>query len=151
VIGRSGGRPAPAQRDGETSGFPWQLGLGAGAWVVLGGLLVVGALTTPATSDGADQASVDKIRDNLGDSAVAARASAHPTLLLLIGAVVLLMAVLLLLGQGWARYVLPVLGIVSLILLGVDGRGEAVHVFAALVVGTVPLLSPTVHRYLAGR
>jgi hypothetical protein len=145
------GEPAPAQPSGETSGFPWQLGLGAAAWVVLGGLLVVGALTTPSTSDGPDQASVDKIRDNLGDSAVATRTSAHPTLLLLVGAVVLLIAVLLLLGQGWARYVLPVLGIASLIVLSIDGRGEAVPVLAAVVVGTVPLLSPTVHRYLSGR
>jgi hypothetical protein len=145
------GEPASGQPSRATSRFPWQLGLGAAAWVALGGLLVVGALTTPSTTDGPDQASVDKIRDNLGDTAVTTRGSAHPTLLLLVGAVVLLMAVLLLLGQGWARYVLPVLGIASLIVLGIDGRAEVVPVLAALVIGTIPLLSPTLHRYLSGR
>jgi hypothetical protein len=129
--------------------FPWQLGLSVVAWVVLGALLIVSALGTSSTTGGADQASVDKIQGSLGDSAVATDTSSHPTLLLLLGLAVLLMALLLLIGQGWARYALAVLGVLAVILFAVGGRWEAVVAFAALVVGVVPLLAPSTHRYLS--
>ncbi|HEX4362207.1 MAG TPA: hypothetical protein VH141_32040 [Pseudonocardia sp.] len=129
--------------------FPWQLGLSVVAWVVLGALLIVSALGTSSTTGGADQASIDKIQGSLGDSAVATDTSGHPTLLLLLGLAVLLMALLLLIGQGWARYVLGVFGVLAVILFAVGGRWEAVVAFAALVIGTVPLLAPSTHRYLS--
>lgn len=135
----------------RTQSFPWQLGVAVAAWAALGALLVLSALTVSTTSEGPDQASVDAIRNNLGDTAVATNSSGHPTLLLLCGLMVLLMAVLLLLGQGWSRYVLGVLGIVAMVLLGLDGRWEAIIAFGALVLGTASLLAPSTHRYLAGR
>lgn len=136
---------------GRTRGFPWQLGVAVAAWAALGALLVISALTGSTTSEGPDQASVEAIRNNLGDTSVAAGSSSHPTLLLLCGLLVVLMAVLLLLGQGWARYVLGVLGIAAMVLLALDGRWEAIIAFGALVLGTIPLLAPSTHRYLAGR
>jgi hypothetical protein len=129
--------------------FPWQLGLSVLAWVVLGALLVVSALSTSSTTSGADQGSIDKIQGTLGTSAVATDNSSHPTLLLVVGLMVLLMALLLLIGQGWARHVLGVLGVIAVILFALGGRWEAVIAFAALVVGAVALLAPSVNRYLS--
>lgn len=134
-----------------SKGFPWQLGVAVVVWAALGALLVISALTGSMSSEGPDQASIDAIRNNLGDTAVATSASSHPTLLLLCGLMMLLMAVLLLLGQGWARYVLGVLGILAMVLLALGSRWEAIIAFAVLVLGTVPLLAPSTHRYLAGR
>jgi 1,4-dihydroxy-2-naphthoate octaprenyltransferase len=153
--GESNGRDgagAESQMDGaaeaKEQGFPWQLGLAVVAWVVLGALLIVSALGSSSTSGGADQASVDKIQGTLGDSAVATNTTSHPTLMLLLGLVVLLMALLLLIGQGWARLVLGVLGVLAVILFAVGGHWEAIIAFAVLIVGTVPLLAPSAHRYL---
>ena len=129
--------------------FPWQLGLSVLAWVVLGALLVVSALGTGSTTSGADQGSIDKIQGTLGTSAVATHDSSHPTLLLLVGLAVVLMALLLLIGQGWTRHVLAVLGVIAVILFALGGRWEAVVAFAALVVGAVALLAPSVNRYLS--
>ncbi|MBO0873542.1 MAG: hypothetical protein J2P19_09115 [Pseudonocardia sp.] len=134
-----------------SKGFPWQLGVAVVVWAALGALLVISALTGSMSSEGPDQASIDAIRNNLGDTAVATSASSHPTLLLLCGLMMLLMAVLLLLGQGWARYVLGVLGILAMVLLALDSRWEAIIAFAVLVLGTISLLAPSTHRYLAGR
>ncbi|HEX4248000.1 MAG TPA: hypothetical protein VH008_09035 [Pseudonocardia sp.] len=142
------GLPSGSVSDRERR-FPWQLGLSIVAWVVLGALLVVSALGSNSTTSGADQASISKIQGSLGDSSVATDSSGHPTILLLLGLAVLLMALLLLIGQGWARYVLAVLGVVAVILFAVGGRWETVVAFAALVIGTVPLLAPSTHRYLS--
>ncbi|MDT7599621.1 MAG: hypothetical protein QOK26_1698 [Pseudonocardiales bacterium] len=142
------GSPVGAAAQAKEQGFPWQLGLAVVAWVILGALLIVSALGSSSTSGGADQASVDKIQGTLGDSAVATNTTAHPTLMLLLGLVVLLMALLLLIGQGWARLALGVLGVLAVILFAVGGRWEAIIAFAALIVGTVPLLAPSAHRYL---
>lgn len=150
----SSGMPEEGGRVEEHRGssrFPWQVGLAVAAWVALGAALVAAALSGGGGTEGPDQASVDAVRQNLGDSAIATSRSSHPTLLLLAGLAVLLLAILLLLGQGWARYVLGVIGIVMMVLLALDGRGEAVLAFGVLVVGTVPLLAPSAHRYLAGR
>ncbi|HEV7787666.1 MAG TPA: hypothetical protein VGP05_01530 [Pseudonocardia sp.] len=141
--------PVGAAAEAKEQGFPWQLGLAVVAWVILGALLIVSALGSSSTSGGADQASVDKIQGTLGDSAVATNTAAHPTLMLLLGLVVLLMALLLLIGQGWARLVLGVLGVLAVILFAVGGRWEAIIAFAVLVVGSVPLLAPSAHRYLS--
>ena len=147
------GEPAGPDGVGSVRGkerrFPWQLGLAVAAWVVLGALLIVSALNSNSTTSGADQASIDKIQGALGDSAVATHSTAHPTLMLLLGLVVLLGALLLLIGQGWARYLLAVLGVVAVILFAAGGRWEAIVAFAALLVGTVPLLAPSAYRYLA--
>lgn len=128
--------------------FPWQLGVAVAAWVVLGVLLVMSGLNPGPSANEADQASVDQIRNALGDTAVAAHSAGHPTLLLLAGFAILLLSLLLLIGQGWARHVLALAGVAAVILFALGGRWETLVAFAALVIGTVPLLAPSAHRYL---
>ena len=153
MTGNPSTEPAYGSRvDGDGRKFPWQLGFSVLAWVILGAVLIVAALSATDSTSGADQASIDTIRNALGESSVAvAKANAAPTLWLILGAVVLLLSLLLLLGQGWTRHVLAVLGVVSVIAFALHGRWEAVVAFAALVLGAVPLLAPSAHRYLSGR
>ena len=134
-------------------GFPWQLGLAVAAWIVLGALMVVSALNQGSSggSGGADQGSVDQIQSQLGSSSASTGGgeSGHPTVLLLLGFVALVMALLLLIGQGWARYALAVIAVIAVVLFALNGRLlEAVASFLILVVGSVPLLAPSAHRYL---
>jgi hypothetical protein len=140
----AGGRPK--------GGFPWQLGLSVAAWIVLGALMVVSALNQGSSggSDGADQGSVDQIQSQLGSSSASTGGeTGHPTVLLLLGFVALVMALLLLIGQGWARYALAVIAVIAVVLFALNGRLlEAVASFLILVVGSVPLLAPSAHRYL---
>jgi hypothetical protein len=131
--------------------FPWQLGLAVAAWLALGVLLIVASFSSSSSggSGGADQGSVDQIQSQLGSSAVSTGGnSGHPALWLLLGLVTLVLALLLLIGQGWARYALAVLGVIAVVLFALSGRWEAIASFLALVVGSVPLLAPSVYRYL---
>jgi hypothetical protein len=145
--GESNGATAGADRKSGRR-FPWQLGVAVAAWMVLGVLLIVSALISGSTSD-ADQGSVDQIQSQLGSSAVSTGPSTgHPALWLLLGLVTLLLALLLLIRQGWARYALAVLGVIAVVVLASSGRWEAIVAFAMLVVGSVPLLAPSAHRYL---
>ena len=60
----------------------------------------------------------------------------HPTLYLLLGGAVLLMALMLLIGQGWARHVLGVLGVVAVIFFAVGGGSwQAIVSFVLLAAG----------------
>ena len=133
--------------------FPWQLGVSVVAWLLLGGLLVASALGITSTSGQADQGSVDQIQGALGQSAVATGPSngQHPTLYLLAGGLVLLMSLMLLIGQGWARHVLSVAGVVAVIFFAVGGRFvEAIAAFVLLAIGAVLLLNRPALRYLTG-
>jgi hypothetical protein len=129
--------------------FPWQVGVSVVTWLLLGGLLVASALGIASTTGGADQGSVDQIQGALGQSAVATSPGngQHPTLYLLLGGAVLLMALMLLIGQGWARHVLGVLGVVAVIFFAVGGGSwQAIVSFVLLAAGAVLLLnSPSVH------
>jgi hypothetical protein len=131
--------------------FPWQLGVSVVAWLLLGGLLVASALGVSSTTSQADQGSIDQVQGALGQSAVATSPGngQHPTLYLLLGLVVLLMALMLLVGQSWARHVLAVLGVVAVIFYALGGRPEAIAAFVLLVVGAVALLNRPVQRYLS--
>ncbi|HEY2205392.1 MAG TPA: hypothetical protein VGH99_13055 [Pseudonocardia sp.] len=133
--------------------FPWQVGLSVVAWLVLGVLLVVAGVGSNAGSGGgADESSVDQIQGSLGDSAVAGgQQEGHPTVLLLLGLAILLLSLMLLVGQGWARYVLAVLAIAAMVTFALGGSWQAIPVFALMVVGSVALLGPSAYRYLSGR
>ncbi|HZZ49773.1 MAG TPA: hypothetical protein VFE65_23020 [Pseudonocardia sp.] len=140
---------ASSSKDPKTS-FPWQLGASVFAWIVLGGLLVASALGGGSSGGSeADQGQVDQIQGSLGQSAAATSPSSgqHPTLYVLLGAVVLLMALLLLIGQSWSQYVLYVLAVVSVILYASGGRWESIAALALFVVGAVLLLNRPVQRY----
>ncbi|HEY1970693.1 MAG TPA: hypothetical protein VGH89_22260 [Pseudonocardia sp.] len=134
--------------------FPWQLGVSVVAWVLLGGLLIGSALGASATTSDADQGSIDAIQGALGQSAAATgqNGGQHPTLYVLAGLIVLLMALLLLVGQSWSQHVLSVLGVVSVIAFALGGQAvQAIAAFALLVVGAVLLLNRPVQRYFASR
>jgi hypothetical protein len=71
--------------------------------------------------------------------------------MLVLGLLTLLMALLLLIGQGWSRFVLALLAVVAMILWALDGRWEAIVAFAILVIGSSLLFPPKVLRYLSAR
>jgi hypothetical protein len=142
---------APASKEPKQS-FPWQLGTSVFVWIVLGGLLVASALGQTSSTE-ADQSQVDQIQGSLGQSAAATSQSAgqHPTLYVLIGAVVLLMALLLLIGQSWSQYALYVLAVIAVILYASGGRWEAIAALALFIVGAVLLLNRPVQRYFSAK
>jgi hypothetical protein len=147
------GPDGPAEQDYPTSapkqGFPWQLGASVVAWILLSGLLIASALGVTSTTGEADQGSIDAIAGALGQSAVATSPGngQHPTLYLLIGLAILLMALMLLIGQSWSRNVLGVLGVVAVIFFAFGGRWEAILAFVLLVFGAVLLLNRPVQRF----
>jgi hypothetical protein len=131
--------------------FPWQLGLSVFAWLVLGGLLVAASLGVSTTTGGADESQIQQIQGNLGDSSVATHGSPGPSAVwfLLIGLVTLLLALMLLIGQGWARTVLMVLGVAGVILLALGAHVfEAIAAFVLLAAGSILLLNRACLRYL---
>jgi hypothetical protein len=130
--------------------FPWQLGVSVAAWLVLGGVLISAALGGTSSGSEADSGSVSAVQGALGDSAASTPGNGgqHPSLYLLIGLVTLLMSLMLLIGQAWSRYVLYLLGLVSVILFAVGGRWEAIASFVLLVIGAVLLLNRPTLRYL---
>jgi hypothetical protein len=139
-------------RDSSEQRFPWQIAASVVAWVVLGALLVVSALNRSNENGGADQSSVNQIQSQLGASSVGYQnQGGHPTVMLVLGLLTLLMALLLLIGQGWSRFVLALLAVAAMILWALDGRWEAIVAFAVLVIGSSLLLPSKVLRYLSAR
>lgn len=141
---------ATGSEDLKTDGYPWQLALAGVAWLLLGAVLAFAGVGGGGGSAASDQASLEQIGGVAGEGVVAG-AGGTPTniLLLLLGIVVLIVAGMLLLGQGWARYVLYGLGLVAVIGLAAAGRWETFLAMGLLVLGSVPLLAPRAHRYLA--
>ncbi|WP_156935107.1 hypothetical protein [Pseudonocardia spinosispora] len=144
-------QPVPGQpvKD-KANAFPWQLAVSVVTWIIFGGLLVASALGVGTTTSGADQASIDTVQGALGADSVSSSGSGgqHPTAYLMIGLVMLLMALMLLIGQGWSRFVLGVLALVAVILYATGGRWEAVVAFVLMIVGLVFLLNRNTLRYL---
>lgn len=145
-------QPRPGEPVKDKEGFPWQLAVSVVTWIVFGGLLVASALGVTSTTSGADQGSIDAVQGALGPDAVAtgsAGSNQHPTLFLLLGLVMLLMALMLLIGQGWSRYVLGVLALISVIMFAAGGRWEAIVAMVLMVIGLVFLLNRNTLRYLS--
>ena len=141
--------PAPRGTPGSAR-FPWQLGLSAVVWSVFSIVLVVAGLNGSAAS--ADQQSVDQIQSDLGDAANISSdqgGSGHPTVLLLLGVPTITITLFLLTRRGWARYALPALALVAMVVLAIDHRWQTNAAFATLILGSAPLMAPAVHRYLA--
>lgn len=135
-------------------GFPWQMGVSLVGWFGMVVVLFVVGLGGGGRGGGtdADSSSMGSIRESLGSSYAAGSggsSSAAPVLLTLAGFVVLVLTVLLVVRQGWARHALTAAGVLVVILLASYGKWEAVLAMAALVVGALPLLSRAANRYLA--
>ncbi|WP_226352248.1 MULTISPECIES: hypothetical protein [unclassified Pseudonocardia] len=130
------------------STMPWALVLSAAAWMLTAVLLAVAwAGLRPEPTVDEDTAST---LAGQGAPVVASGATApYPTWLLLVLAVLLIAAgAALALRRRVARYPAVVLSVVSVVLLAVAGRWETIPAMALLVVGTVPLLTPSALRHL---
>jgi hypothetical protein len=121
------------------------------AWVLDAGVLVLAWLNSgPAGPDASDE-SLGAIRGSLGDTAVDPGPSGWPVPVLaaVLAALILLLTLALGARKGRARYPLVLAGAAAVVLLAPAGRWETVPAMVLLMLGTVPLLLPAVHRRLA--
>jgi hypothetical protein len=143
----------PAE-DGETKQkYPWQLIVAALAWASLGVTSLIVALSGTGSTSEADSGSVAQVQGSLGSTAasVGEKGGANAAVLVLIGIAALLLTALLVLGQGWARMALQVVGLIAVIYFALTvGFVPTFVAMVALVLGSVLLLSSSVSRYLAG-
>lgn len=129
--------------------YPWQLVVAGVAWLILGVTLVfAGTAGGSGGSAASDGQSLDQLDGLLGDSVLGSSGSPLSFGLLLLGIFAVILAGMLLLGQGWARQLLTGLGVIAVIVLALAARWESFAAMLLLVLGTVPLLAPSVHRYL---
>jgi lysylphosphatidylglycerol synthetase-like protein (DUF2156 family) len=138
--------------DRDEQRFPWQLGLAAFAWAILGVTAIAMALNSGGSWSEADPSSVGQVRSSLGGSAAVTGhgGGANPAVLVVIGLVVLLLTALLAMGQGWARWALMVLGVAVVIYFAIAAQWQVLIALVVLIVGSVPLLSRSATRYLGG-
>lgn len=142
----------PAEGGQTKQKFPWQLLVAALAWASLGVTALVEALSNTGSDSEADSGSVSQVQGSLGNSAatVGEKGGSLAAVLILIAIATLLLTALLLLGQGWARMALQVVGLIAVIYFAATvGWVPAVIAMLAMVVGSVLLLSGSVSRYLA--
>ncbi|MEU4377243.1 hypothetical protein [Pseudonocardia alni] len=118
------------------------------AWLLFGVLELVVGFGAIAPSDG--ESEVDRVRDELGSPAVSTSAPLlDRPVAVVVGLVLLAAALLLLAGRGSVRYVAAVAGVVGVLDLAVGGRFETGIAIVLLVVGIVPLMLPSVYRFLS--
>lgn len=143
---------SPAEGD-QKQNIPWQLIVAALAWASLGVTSLIAALSGTSSSSEADSGSVGAVQGSLGSSAasVGEKGGSNAAILILIAIAALLLTGLLVLGQGWARIALQVVGVGAVIYFALTvGFVSTAIAMLALVVGSVLLLSTKVTRYLAG-
>jgi hypothetical protein len=143
----------PAEGGRTKQKLPWQLIVAALAWAALGVTSLVEALSNTGSSSEADSGSVQAVQGSLGNSAasVGEKGGSLAAVLILIGLAALLLTALLLLGQGWARMALQVVGLIAVIYFAATvGWVPALVAMVAMIVGSVLLLSASVTRYMAG-
>ena len=127
--------------------YPWQVGVAAGLWALLG--IVLLGVGTGASSTSADPEQVDRITGSLGTDTVASTVQEGPGVVwVCIGIAVFVLAALLALGLGWSRYVLMGIGVVVVVALALSAAWETLVAMAVLLVASVLLLAPRAHRYL---
>lgn len=141
--GRKGGR-----------GMPWPLIVAGIAWLSLGLTSLVAALSGTTGSSEADSGSVGQVQSQLGDSAAAVgqNGGSNAAILVIIGLVTLLLTAMVMIGQGWARLALSVMGAVAVVYFALTvGVLETLIAMVVLVVGSLLLLLPaSVNTYLKG-
>ncbi|MBB6378341.1 preprotein translocase subunit SecG [Pseudonocardia eucalypti] len=144
------GQPEQTPKIKEARQFPWQLGVSVAIWILLALMLIVSAFGDSSNS-ASDDASLGQLKELNITTNTAGNTAQHTTIWMLLGFATLMMALLLLIGQGWARHVLAVLALGAVVALAASGRVvETGFAFLALVLGTVLLLPPSVYRYLRG-
>lgn len=136
--------------DGRTSDEPVALLVAVVAWFALG---VLELIAVTGTWPGREPApGVEALRAEMGTQVIHTGGTVWPHLLGLGCVVVLLAGALLLLnGRGWIRGVVSVAGVLVIVLLGRVGRAEVAIGLALFVIGTVAMMTVSVHRRLSGR
>ncbi|MCD2193758.1 hypothetical protein LQ327_10250 [Actinomycetospora endophytica] len=137
---------AAVAQDWKHGRYPWQLVVAGVCWVVVAVSLLISRVGVPEPTD------ADAQRDSLNGVVPVVGTNAQDNwfapLLPWLGVVVLLIAVALLLGQGWARIVLAACGLVGVVGLAMAAQWQVFPAFVGFLVGAVfGVLLPT-HRYL---
>lgn len=139
---------AAVHQDWKGGRYPWQLVVAVASWVLVAITLMVSRIGAPASDTDPETSA---LRDTLGAGAVVApNTEDHWFLPLLpwLGVLTLLLAVALLLAQGWARLPLVTSGVIGVVALAMAAYWLVFPAMIAFVVGSVfGLLLPT-HRYL---
>lgn len=129
---------------GTRSGPPPTIVTASAAWALLAGLLAWAWLGGPGDG-GAGGESVDAIRGQLGDGAVATGGESGgiaPILLPVLAVALLVLAAALVLGQRWTVWPLTLAGVGAVLVLASDGRWETLVAMVLLAVALVALLLP---------
>lgn len=125
--------------------YPKALLIACVSWVLLGIVLLFSRVGMPSSSDAQETDAAT------GDVAVRAPdADQTPFLgyLWVLGIVVVIVAVLLFLGQGWARLVLALLGLLAVVGLATSASWLVFPGVVLFVVGAVGSVMVSAHRYL---
>ncbi|NMO92279.1 hypothetical protein [Actinomycetospora sp. TBRC 11914] len=127
--------------------YPWQLVVAVVCWVVVAVSLLTSRIGAPEPTDAATAA--DALNAGAGTVvAPTAQDNWFVPVLPWFGVLVLLLAVALLLGQGWARIVLAAAGLVAVVGLATAAQWQVFPALVGFLAGSVfGVLLPT-HRYL---
>ncbi len=138
---------AAVSQDWKHGRYPWQLVVAVLSWIVVAASLLTSRIGAPEPTD------ATALQDSLNQGAgVVVAPTAQDAwfvpLLPWFGVVVLLLAVALLLAQGWARVVLAACGLVAVVGLAMAAQWQAFPALVGFLAGSVfGVLLPT-HRYL---
>lgn len=139
---------AAVAQDWTTGRYPWQLLVAVVSWLVVAASLLTSRIGAPRPTD------ADAQQDVLDSAGTVLASNAQDQwfvpLLPWLGVVVALVAVALLLGQGWTRVVLAGCGLVAVVGLATAAAWQAFPAMLGFLLGCVVLVLPPVHRYLQG-
>jgi hypothetical protein len=122
-------------------------------WVLYAVTLLVSRIGQPSTSDQDSAATAAQDALGTGNGIVPPNSQDQWFVpwMPVIGVVVLLLAVALLLGQGWARLVLALVGVLGVVALAAAAQWHAVVAAVFLLLGAGFSLTLSTHRYLQDR
>jgi hypothetical protein len=134
-------------QDWKQGRYPWQLVVAVVGWIVVAASLLTSRIGAPEPSDSAT------LQDSLNQgSGVVVAPTAQDNwfvpLLPWLGVLVLLLAIALLLAQGWARVVLAACGLVAVVGLGMAAQWQVFPALVGFLAGSVFGVLLPAHRYL---
>ncbi|NYD38798.1 hypothetical protein [Actinomycetospora corticicola] len=139
---------AAVVQDWRVGRYPWQLLVAVVCWVVVAVSLLTSQIGVPTPTD------ADAQRDTLNDAGTVVSTTAQDNwfvpLLPWLGVVVVLLAVALLLAQGWSRIPLAACGLIAVVGLALGAAWQVFPAMAGFLVGSVFLVLLPTHRYLQG-
>lgn len=124
------------------------------AWLTFGVLeLALGVGGLIAASPSEPSGASDTVSGQLGDGVQAGPSTGFSLTSLIptvVGAVLIILAILLVARRSWARLGLELTGTVAVIELALRGQTTAFAAMALLLLATIPTMSAVTHRYLYG-